>query len=481
MDYYNELMNIITEKTDLEYQINLLNWELRITGAKKSKNYIIDNISRLEDKYYSLVTSDKYGDLLLKFIDSKDLKDLESKTICNLYEEYKKNKCIPKDFYINYNKNILLATDVWEKAKKENNYELFKPYLKKNIEMTKEYYSYINNKDNLYDTMLNEYEKGINMCMLDSLFSDLKDFLISFIKKIKSNSKDLKIEYSNEEIKTVSLYLLDYIGFDLDRGNIGIYPHGFTTRINEQDIRIAIDNSSNPLNFVKTIIHEGGHGIFEQNIDKSIAKYSNNCLSGINALHESQSRFYENILSRNKNFWIPIYDDVKKILKLDIDIDSFIDKYNIVTPSLIRTEADEVTYALHIIIRYEIEKEIFNNNLSVDDIPNMWNKKMQEYLGCVPLNDKEGLMQDIHWAECAFGYFPTYLLGNIYDGMLVELMEKELGSIDVLLKNKDIKKITKFLNDKIHKNGNNYAFNEIIGKNLTVEPLIRLYSNRYNK
>ena len=186
------------------------------------------------------------------------------------------------------------------------------------------------------------------------------------------------------------------------------------------------------MSFIKTIIHEGGHGIFEENVDYNIAKYSNNSLNNIYALHESQSRFYENILSRNKNFWVPIYDDIKKLLKIDIDIDEFMDKYNVVVPSLIRTEADEITYGLHIIIRYEIEKEIFNNNLSVDDIPKMWNKKMKKYLGIEPKNDSEGLMQDIHWSECAFGYFPTYLLGSIFDGMLLENINNKLGDVDEL-------------------------------------------------
>lgn len=475
-----KLMELITDITDLEYTINLINWELRISASNDSKDYLIDVISRLEKKYYNIITSNEYGSLLKEELDNKVLSDIERIQISNLYNDYKKNKCIDEDFYIEYNKNILISTKVWEKAKKENNYELFKPYLKKNIEMTKKYYSYINNNDNLYDTMLGEYEKGINMNLLDSLFDKLKEYLIPLIKKIKTNSSDIRINYSDEEIKNISSYLLNYIGFDLNKGLVGIYPHGFTTKINSKDIRIAIENSDNPLNFVKTIIHEGGHGIFEENVDYNIAKYSNNSLNNIYALHESQSRFYENILSRNKNFWIPIYNDIKKLLKIDIDIDEFMDKYNVVVPSLIRTEADEITYGLHIIIRYEIEKEIFNNNLSVDDIPKIWNKKMEEYLGIVPKNDNEGLMQDIHWAECAFGYFPTYLLGNIYDGMLVKLVEEKLGNIDDILKKGDIKKITKFLNELIHKYGNTYSFKELVNKEISVDSLIEFYNNRYN-
>ena len=481
MNNYKKLMKLITEITDIEYGINLINWELRISGAFDSKDYLIDVISRLEEKYYELITSDEYGKLLNCIINENDNIDkLEMIKLKKLYEKYNKYKKIPSDFYIEYNKKLLISTKVWEEAKSKNNYELFKPYLKKNIEMTKKYYQYIGNFNNLYDSMLNEYEIGINTNILDSLFNKLKEYLIPLIKKIKKNKIEIENNYTNEEIKYISNYLLYYIGFDLSKGSIGIFPHGFTTRINKNDIRIAIENSKHPLSFVKTIIHEGGHGLFEQNICDKLAKYSNNCIEDMFALHESQSRFYENILSRNKNFWIPIFNDIKKLLKIDINLDQFIDNYNIVTPSLVRTEADEITYAMHIIIRYEIEKDIFNNNLSVDDIPSMWNRKMKEYLGIEPVDDKDGVMQDIHWAECAFGYFPTYLLGNIYDGMLVEFIEEKLGSIDKILQNGDIKKITNFLINNIYSNGNSYSFRELIGKDLSVEPLIKFYENRYN-
>ena len=197
----NKLMELITDITDLEYTINLINWELRISGSNESKDYLIDVISRLEKKYYNLITSNEYGSLLKEELDNKELSDIERIQISNLYKDYKKNKCICEDFYIEYNKNILISTKVWEKAKKENNYELFKPYLKKNIEMTKKYYSYISNNNNLYDTMLGEYETGINMNLLDSLFDKLKEYLIPLIKKIKTNSSDIKINYSDEEIK----------------------------------------------------------------------------------------------------------------------------------------------------------------------------------------------------------------------------------------------------------------------------------------
>lgn len=244
--------------------------------------------------------------------------------------------------------------------------------------------------------------------------------------------------------------LLNYIGFDMDKGLLGVYPHGFTEKMSMNDIRIAFEHTDNPFEFVTTIIHEGGHGIFEQNIKENLARYENTTISNLYALHESQSRFYENVLGRNKNFWIPIYDEVSKKLHLNLSLDEFINALNNPVPNAKRTISDELTYCMHIILRYEIETAIFNDNISLDELPNLWNQKMKEYLGVVVQNDADGLMQDVHWSEGSFGYFPSYLLGNIYDGMFIEAIEKNLGNLDELLRNGRIKDITNYLIENIH-------------------------------
>ena len=236
-------------------------------------------------------------------------------------------------------------------------------------------------------------------------------------------------------------YILSYMGFDMNKGALGIYPHGFTEKVGNNDIRIAFKFTDNPFDFVTTIVHEGGHGILEQNVDNNLTKYECATCDGINALHESQSRFYENILGRNINFWYPIYDEVKNMLGLDISLEEFSKGLDCAMPSLVRTEADELTYCMHIILRYEIERDLFNGNLSVDDLPSVWNKKMKEYLGVKVTSDTEGVLQDVHWAEGAFGYFPSYLIGSIFDGMLLEVVNRDLGNIDGILKNGNIKSI----------------------------------------
>lgn len=486
MTKYEKLKEYLIKVTDLEYLTTLISWEMRISGANDSRDYLIDVRTRLEGERFKLITSDTYGSILSNLINSSEMKDLseeEQNYIINLYTRYNNFKKIPNDFYQEYVKSSQVSTKVWEDAKRTNNYELFKPYLKKNIEMAKKYYSYIDSENDLYDVMLHEYERNMTSDVLDNLFNELKNYLISLIKEVKTENKKYEVKYTEEELLEAAKYILNYIGFDLERGIVGIYPHGFTEKLNAHDVRIAFGNTSDPISFVGTIIHEGGHGIFEQNINDTLSVFSNSCIENLYALHESQSRFYENILGRNKNFWIPIYDDIKKLLKLDIELDEFIELLNVVNTGLIRVDADELTYALHIIVRYEIERDLFHDKIDIDDLPKIWNKKMEEYLGIVPENDCEGLMQDVHWAEGNFGYFPSYLVGNIYDGMFIDAIEEKLGSIDELLKNGQINKITEFLINNIYQYGGAYNSHDVIkrvcGKKLSARPIINYYEKKY--
>ena len=219
-------------------------------------------------------------------------------------------------------------------------------------------------------------------------------------------------------------------------------------------------------------------------MQQSLTQYKTYDVNKI-GLHESQSRFFENILGRNKSFYIPIYNDLKNILNIDIPLDEFIENFNIAKKSKIRTEADELTYCMHIIIRYEIERDIFAGIIDLNDLPNIWNKKYKEYLDMDIKNDQEGILQDMHWSEGAFGYFPFYLMGTIFDGMLLDHINEKLGNVDELLKKGKIKEITHYLNNHIHIYGGIYNINEVsnrlFNKDLTSEPIIRYFTNKYNK
>ena len=467
------------ELYELSYTLNLLNWELKVSCPKDASDDLIDLISKYEEKLFILKSSDEYAEFLRN---AKNLTEEEQRIVNNELKNYERNKRVPKDFYVSYCKLKNKTNVIWREAKESNNYDLYKPYLKEMIEMTKKYYEYKNIENiPLYDLMISEYESGINTKLIDQLFNELKNEIIPIIKNYKGKIyPPYKKSYTDDELLECSKYLLNYIGFDNDRGVVGIYPHGFTEKMGNDDIRITFSQTNNPIDFCATVIHEGGHGIFEQHINKEYSKYSTDTMSHLFGLHESQSRFYENMLGRNKNFWIPIYDDIKKMLKLDIDIDEFVNRLNTVKPSLIRTESDELTYCLHIIIRYEIERDIFNGNIDVDNLNTLWNQKYKEYLGIDVPNDSVGIMQDVHWSEGEFGYFPSYLLGSIYDGMILE----EIKNVNDILKEGKIKDITKYLNENIHINGGAYNSFEVIkrltGKELSAKPLINYFKKKYD-
>ena len=494
MSNLQDLLNYQKNISDIQYTINLLRWDLKVNTPKKSEKDLIDVITNYENRLFELQTSDYYGNLLKSAIDSEEFKKLdiaEERYIHNLLRHFEEFKRIPSDFYSKYVETKSISNIAWKNAQEKNDYNLFKPYLNQVIELTKKYYKYIdNNSNNLYDAMLNHYETGIDSSTINNLFNGLKEKLIPIIKIMSKNESSQKkyyssVEYTDQELFDCAKFLLEYIGFDMEKGTLGIYPHAFTQKMNANDIRIAFEHTKNPFKFVTTIIHEGGHGIFEQNIDKKLSRYENTIIENLHALHESQSRFYENILGRNKNFWIPIYDEIRKKLHLNISLDEFVEELNCFTPNPIRLKADELTYCMHIILRYEIEKAIFNNEISIDDIPNIWNKKIKEYLGVEVKNDSEGLMQDVHWSDGHFGYFPSYLLGTIYDGMLIESIEKNVGNINELLKSGNIKKITNYLINNIYKNGGAFTSKEVInkicGSDISIIPIVDYYEKKYYK
>ena len=343
----------------------------------------------------------------------------------------------------------------------------------------------------VYDAMIDDFEEGMDTETIDRIFEELKTGLVPLVKAIAK--KDIKLnpkfnrKYGVEPQRRLQQELLSYIGFDWSQGAVGETEHPFTTGIIRFDVRVSNhfreDDAIDPM---FSAIHEGGHAIFMQNVSPELAGTAGDdcCYMGI---HESQSRFFENILGRRKSFWKPIYAKVQELLPEyeDISIDEFYREINRVEPSLIRIMADEVTYCLHIIIRYEIEKAIFREGVAVEELPNLWNSKMEEYLGVVPSNDAEGILQDMHWSDGSFGYFPSYLLGSVYDGMFLDELESEMGNVDDILADGRIKDITHWLNEKIHKYGSTrlpaQVIEEVCHKPISAQPLLRYFTEKYSK
>ena len=473
---------------------NMFYWDLRTAAPRKSLESKLDAMSFFSTEIFRMNTSDEYGEMLEKLSQPENFAQLDTgmqTTIKRYYKEYQRFKRVPEEFYTEFVTATARSEKAWEDAKEAGDYSLFAPHLEKMITMTKQYVAYEEPDKDPYEVLLDNYENGMDSKTIDRIFSELKDGLLPLLARIKAApSPDLSAlegSYDIDTQKKVQDLLLQFIGFDFESGAVAESVHPFTIGLCTGDVRVTNHYHENmPISSMFSAIHEGGHAIFEQNVDPI---YADTAVAELDqmGLHESQSRFFENILGRSRSFWKPIYEKVGELLPQlqNVPLDTFYRAINDVHPSMIRTEADEVTYCLHIILRYEMEKAIFYDNVPVEKLPALWNDKMEELLGIRPANDKEGILQDTHWSGGSFGYFPSYLLGSIYDGMFLNQAEKELGSLDELLAQGKIQDITKWLNEKIHKNGSLYPSTEVIknlcGCEISAKPLLDYFEKKYTE
>ncbi len=489
-----KLKDFLELKKQYDHVTTLLYWDMETGTPKLGQQAHVDALTYFSTRSFEMGTSDELEQMLQALSEPKEYEALDDTMkfiVTRMKRDMDKDKRIPKDLFEAFVRAQAEAGNAWRDAKNASDFSMFAPHLEKMIKMRKEITGYTDPGKEIYDALLDNYEEGMDTETIDHLFGDLKKELIPLVKQIlaakQPDDSKFKGHYDVDAQKKVQNLLLDYIGFSKDAGSVGETEHPFTLNFNSKDVRVSNHYyEEEPLFAMFSAIHEGGHAIFEQNVNPA---YDNTvagscCYMGV---HESQSRFYENILGRNKNFWLPIYDKLGELLPQfkEITLDEFYHEINHVRNSMIRTEADEVTYCFHIILRYEMEKAIFRDHVPVAKLPELWNEKMKEYLDIVPANDAEGILQDMHWSDASFGYFPSYLLGSIYDGMYLEELEKELGSVDELLAAGKIGEITKWLNQKIHWYGSTRTPKEVIanvcGKEVSAEPLIRYFKEKYSK
>lgn len=484
----------LAETTNLGYASTLLYWDLETSMPKEGFKGHSDALAYLSTESFKRSTSAEMGEFLDKLSAPEEFDSLDADwkyIVKQMKKNYDENKRVPADFYHDFIVAENEAGVAWQDAKAKNDFSIFAPHLEKMIDFSKKMMGYMRPDMEIYDAMLDSYEEGMDSATYDRVFNELKEGLLPLLNKILAakpyDESKFKKEYDIPAQKAVEKFLLEYIGFSFDKGCTGETEHPFTLNFNSKDVRVSnhfrTDNAVDPM---FSAIHEGGHAIFEQNV----AERLDDTVAGschYLGLHESQSRFYENVLGRNINFWKPIYAKLQEIDPdfKDITIDEFYRYINSVKNSLIRTQADEVTYCLHVIVRYEIEQEIFRNNVPVSELPALWNKKMEEYLHITPPTDSVGILQDMHWSDGSFGYFPTYLLGTIYDGMFLEAVEKDLGSIDTVLAEGRIKDITKWLNEHIHQYGSSRKPKEVIqavcGREVSAQPILKYFTEKYTK
>jgi len=425
---------------------------------------------------------------------SKELTDMQRRQAEVIRKNYDKTNKIPAEEYVAYNVLLNDAQSIWEKAKNNNDFESFAPCLEKIVGYNRKFAGYYDPELAPYDALLNEYEEGMTMETLDVFFAQLRQAIVPLVAKIQKveqiDDSFLSLKYPVEIQKKYSEYLMDVLGLDRRHCAIAESEHPFTQNFNNKDVRITTHYHEDNLTFsMFSVIHEGGHALYELGADDC---YNYTALMGgvSMGIHESQSRFFENIIGRSEAFIRVVFPKLKELFpeQLDgVDAAMFYRAVNKAEPSLIRTEADELTYASHIMVRYEIEKQLIAGTLAVKDVPAEWNRLYKEYLGIDVPSDREGCLQDSHWSGGAIGYFPSYALGSAYGAQMLHKMQEDLGDIWSDVSKGDLSRITAWLQERIHCHASfkkpGELFEEVCGKfdaKYFTDYLTEKYSRLYN-
>ena len=425
---------------------------------------------------YDLETKPENGELLAYLeAHSEELSPMERRQVEVMRKGYDQMHKIPAEEYVEYSILMNDAQSIWEKAKNENDFAAFAPYLEKIVNFNRKFAGYYNPEMAPYDALLNEYEEGLNMKTLDNFFAQLRGAIVPLLEKVmhaeQIDDSFLNQSYPIDIQKKFSEYLMEVLGLNRDYCGIAESEHPYTTNFNNKDVRITTHyHEFHPTFSIYSVIHEGGHALYELGADDC---YNFTNLSGgvSMGIHESQSRFYENLMGRSRAFIYAVFPKIKELFPKqleNVDAEMFYKAVNKAKPSLIRTEADELTYALHIMVRYEIEKQMIAGTLAIADVPAEWNRLYKEYLGVDVPSDREGCLQDSHWSGGSIGYFPSYALGSAYGPQMLKKMEEDLGDVYVDVARGDLSRVTAWLKEKIHRHASfmrpGELFNSVCGE-----------------
>jgi Zn-dependent carboxypeptidase len=464
----------------LKYASGLLGWDIETYMPPKGANARGEVFAHLDLIQKQEILS------LASFVEEaekiENLDDLEKGIIRVLNREIRFYKKVPEEIIVKLNKVTSEGTIYWRIDRKKDEFNSFKPYLQRIIEINKIIAEKLGYEKHPYNALLDLYEEGLNVEDMNSIFNVITHKLPILLEKDLPSSHELEhLKYNEDEMKKVNEEVLKLLNMPFDRFRMDISTHPFTIGISVDDVRITTRYEG--IDFKRSLystIHECGHAIYNLNIDKNLEGTPVG-IGASSGIHESQSRFWENIIGRSKEFVELIYHILKNLrFEKNYTISDFYIYFNLVKPSLIRVDADELTYNFHIALRFEIEKRIINDEIEMDEIPSLWNELMEKYLKIRPKGYADGFLQDMHWSKGWFGYFPTYTLGNVIAGIIW----KSFKNLKNKVQSGDLESIKEFLKDKIHKYGAIYApkdllkrsFNETYNAEYLVEYLFEKYN-----
>ncbi|MCB1117443.1 MAG: carboxypeptidase M32 [Chlamydiia bacterium] len=430
--------------------------------------------------------SPQFEQALSELLACKDL-SAEEKAAANLWKrDFDKATKLPKRFVEKWTATCAEAVHAWQIARENNNFKAFCPHLKTIFELSQERAEHFGYKEHPYDALLDEYEPNATAEQIDTLFNELKPFLIELTSSSTSNPTSLPPgPYPIEAQMSYVADLIQEMGLEPHHTRLDMSAHPFCTTLDPTDVRMTTHvTTDTPIPNISAVMHEGGHCLYERGLPIKFAG-TPLCDSISLGIHESQSRFWEVIIGQSRPFWEYAYPKLQKTFNQlqNFSLDNFYQTINRVHPSLIRVHADEITYTLHVILRYELEKELLTNTLDPKDLPDAWNAKMQDYLGITPPNDALGCLQDMHWACGNVGYFPTYSLGNLYAAQFFATFIKTYPDYTSRIASGDLRFITAWLKEQIHSHGRLYSAPElcqiVTGSPLSSQPYRQYLTNKY--
>lgn len=490
---FEKLQNQLEKAMALQTAMVLFEWDNETAAPKEAAERTAAVIGSLSSQYLDIMTGEKLKTALEECSGQmSEMTEVEQAIVRETKEEVEKLERIPADEYRSFAELTARATGIWADAREKKDFSLFAPVLKEIVDYQKRFASYqAKEGQKLYDVMLDNYEKDFGMKELDEFFRVVKEGIVPLLKESAKRSGQiddsfLSAGYTEEQQEKAARFLAEYVGFDFDRGILAVSAHPFTTNLHNKDVRITTHYLDRIDSSIYSVIHESGHAVYELGIRDDLTQTPAGQGASM-GMHESQSRFFENIMGRNRNFWVPIYGNMQEIfgspLK-EVSLDDFLAAVNKTIPGLIRTEADELSYCLHVLVRYEIEKLMIEENAEIDSLPELWNDKYEEYLGIRPKDDGEGILQDIHWSQGSFGYFPSYALGNAFGAQLYHRMKQEMD-FDGLLREGRADVIREYLREHIHQYGKLKTSRQLLkdatGEDFNPAYYVEYLTERYGK
>jgi len=488
----NQLKKLDATVTRLGHIAALLEWDQETympegaVGERAMQSALIQGLHHekiVDDRWESLYSDLGYDGSAAP----ENLSDADASFLRESYKRWKKQARVPRELVENLARETSLSQAAWASARMANDYSAFAPFLERVIALEKEYAAAIaaDSDADLYDTLLDEYEPGARAGEITEVFDELAGGLQVLLEKIRSGKAPdtgfLEKSYDVAKQDAFGKKIQAWMGYDTSRGRLDLSAHPFTTTLGPDDVRVTTRYDENlVLSGLFSNIHEAGHGLYEQGVG---ANLRNTLLADGTSMgiHESQSRFWENTLGRSRAFWERWYGDFQSLFPENlsgVDVMDFYRSANSVQPSLIRVEADEVTYSFHIIIRFRLERALISGDLKVADLPGAWNDAYRDLLGISPASDADGCLQDVHWSVGLFGYFPTYALGNLYAAQFTDAMEHELGPVSSLLGSERADVVLNWLRANIHVYGRVYRPADLC-RRITGEPLDSAHFLKY--